>query len=384
VRVLLDVRHRTTRSGAVSYIDNLTPRLLRSESAHEFVLLRNEGQPFPGGLAHDSMELPLRSAVAQAVHDQVLLPRLLRRTGVDIYHPLKYLGTMFPTCAQVTTAHAITEDYHGAFPGSCSEVVYWRYMGRRILRASAAVIAVSGFIRDFLVERIGVDPGRITVVPNGIDPRFTRLPGSASAGTDPGGRTAAGSGTVEGPETAPYLLMVGNVFPVKNHRAAVDAFAGVAAEFPLLRLKLAGATHHPYCSDVRAAAERAGIADRVDFLGYVEPSSLVPLMNDAMILLMPSLTEGCPVTLLEAMACGTPVIASGRGGIPETARDAAFIVDDPFDSSGWMGALRDLLRSKDRRGRLSAAGQERARAFTWERTAASTLQVYDALEALAS
>jgi glycosyltransferase involved in cell wall biosynthesis len=364
MRIVLDIRHRGTRSGSVSYIHNLVPRLLESDSGHQFVLLRTSGQPLPGGVDCETVELPPQRAVVQAMHEQLVLPRLLRQVGAEIYHPLKYLGSMFPGCAQVTTAHSITVDYRGTFPGGRSEAVYWKMMGPRIMRASTALVAVSAFIRDFLVERIGVLPERITVIPNGIDPRFTRL------AVDAPGMTT---------DDAPYLLAVGNVFPVKNHLTAVRALAGVAAEFPTLRLKIAGATSHAYCGEVRRAAELAGIADRVDFLGFVEVPGLVPLMNRATSLLMPSLTEGCPVTLLEAMACGTPVIASGRGGIPEIAADAAIIVEDPLDTRLWTLTVAELCRSEARRTQLCRAGVERSRQFTWHRTADSTLRVYDSL-----
>lgn len=363
MRILLDVRHRSTRSGAVSYIHNLVPHLLGQGAAHEFTILRSARQQGIHGVDAAELVMPDHSGPVQALHDQLLLPRLLRRAGADVYHPLKYLGSMFPPCSQVTTAHAITEEYHGAFPTSRTEAVYWTHMGRRILRSSAAVIAVSGFIRDFLVERIGIEPRRVTVIPNGIDARFRRL-------DQPSGGNAIAE---------PFLLTVGNIFPVKNFVVAVRMMAALAPAFPRLRLKMAGATGDPYFRQVHAAAERGGVLARVDFLGYVEPDGLVRLMNDATLLLMPSLTEGCPVTLLEAMACGTPVLAAARGGIPEVGGDAVVLVRDPHDASLWIDAARALLHDERARAQLSAAAVERSRQFTWERAAAATLGVYERL-----
>jgi glycosyltransferase involved in cell wall biosynthesis len=361
VRIVLDVRYRT-RSGAVSYLANLTPALLAAAGRqHEFVLLRSSGQgPLPAVVC-ESVELPPWPGGIQAVHDQVALPRLLRRLGADLYHPMKYLGSMRPPCPQVTTVHAITEDFGGTFPSSPAEVLYWKFMGRRMLRASSHLVAVSGFIRQFLLERIGVPAEKITVVPNGIDPRFGP-PGPGTGAAEDAGH--------------PYILSVGNVFPVKNHLTSLAAFQAIAGDDPSLRWKVAGSTRHAFAEEVRAAVAGAGLAHRVDFLGYVEVPELIRLMHGARFLLMPSLTEGCPVTLLEAMACGTPVIASGRGGIPETAAGAALMVEDPMDLVAWGRAARTLHHSEAERDRFRAAGLERARAFTWERTAASTLAVY--------
>jgi glycosyltransferase involved in cell wall biosynthesis len=363
MRILLDIRHRGTRSGAVSYIRNLVPALLRAGSAHEFLLLVNEEHAALLDVPCEQVVLPPQTPARQALYDQLALPRLIRRTGADAYHPLKYLGSLYPPCPQVTTAHAITAPFEGHFPIGAREAVYWRHLGHRIFRRSTAVIAVSDYIRRFLVEQVGVPSGRITVAPNGIDPRFRRLP------PRPGDAAAA----------APYLLAVGNIFPVKNFRMAVRALAGVADEFPRLRLIMAGATTHAYFNTVRAAAEEAGLSSRVEFRGYVEPVDLVRLMNDAEVLLMPSLTEGCPVTLLEAMACGTPVVASARGGIPEVGGDAIVTVADPMDEPGWTAAVGNLLRDAGRRRELSERSLERAALYTWDETAARTVAVYDAL-----
>jgi glycosyltransferase involved in cell wall biosynthesis len=366
VRILLDVRHRGTLSGSVSYIYNLVPHLLQARGGHEFVLLRYAHQALPREWTCESIAIDAQSAAAQAVQDQLSLPRLLKRAGADVYHPFKYLGSMFPSCNQVTTLHSITEPFNGQFPGTLSESIYWRHLGRRIIRSSARVIAVSEFLRGFLLARIGVPEDRITVIPHGIDPRFRRLPESGEAAT---GGYAGGN----------YLLTVGNLFPVKNFVVAVRVLVGLSGEFPDLRLKMAGATDHPYSNEIRAVAEAAGVLDRIDFLGFCDPTDLVPLMNRCRMLLMPSLTEGCPVTLLEAMACGAPVIGSNRGGIPEIGGEAVVVVDDPHDVATWVARARDLLNDHDARQRLSEAALVRAAGFTWQRAASETIAVYDTL-----
>jgi glycosyltransferase involved in cell wall biosynthesis len=365
VRIMLDIRHRGTRSGAVSYIRNLVPALLKSGTGHEYLLLVNEQHAGILDVPCERVLLPRQSPAAQALYDQVALPRLIRRVGADVYHPLKYLGSLYSPCPQVTTAHAITAPFEGSFPVGAREAVYWRHLGHHIFRRSAAVIAVSEYIRRFLVEKVGVRADRISVVSNGIDARFRQLPDHHR----------------ERGEARPYLLTVGNIFPVKNFLMAVRVLAGVADEFPQLRLVMAGATSHDYFQVVRTAVAEAGLAQRVEFRGYVEPAELVPLMNGAELLLMPSLTEGCPVTLLEAMACGTPVLASGRGGIPETGGDAIGTVSDPLDEQGWIAAASELLRQPELRQELTDRALQRSALFTWERTAAKTLAVYESLRA---
>jgi glycosyltransferase involved in cell wall biosynthesis len=339
MRILLDIRHRTTLSGSVSYVYSLLPLLLEAGDRHEFVVLRYRQQTRAVDLPCKAIVLDRQSPLVQMAWDHVSLPRLVRERGIELYHPLKYLGTANPACAQITTLHAITEPYGGDFPGGWLETIYWRHLGRRILRQSRHVIAVSGYLRDFLIDRIGVPAQRITVIPNGVDPRFR--PAAAGSNFDDAAPYMA----------APYLLTVGNIFPVKNFAVAVRTLAALAPHHPALRLKMAGDTGHPHCREIRRIAPPPGVLDRIDFLGYVTGETLVALMNHCAMLLMPSLTEGCPVTLLEAMASGAPVIAARRGGIPEVGGDAVMLVDDPLDQPAWIAAAAALLNDAPARVR---------------------------------
>jgi glycosyltransferase involved in cell wall biosynthesis len=366
MRIALDIRYRT-RSGAASYIDSIVPGLTRMRSGHQFVVLRGRGQEVPAGTDCDSVVIDNASAAGQAVFDQLRLPARLRSLGIDVYHPLKHLGTLYPPCRQVTTAHSITLPFRGEFPVSRSEGIYWKTMGTRMFRRSTAVIAVSEFVRDFLVEAIGVAADRISVVHHGIDPVFVR--------TD--------HGTAHGRVESPYLLTVGNIFPVKNFVMAVRVLSGLVGEFPGLRLKMAGSTAHLHFQQIRAEARSLGVLDRIDFLGFCKAEQLVELMNQAELLLIPSLTEGFSLTLLEAMACGTAVVGSDRGAIPEVGADAIRLVADPMDGPGWIDAVGDLLRDPARLADLRERAHRRSGSFTWEQAVRRTMQVYDSLAASA-
>ena len=361
LRILLDIRHRRTLSGSVSYIYNILPHLLSRSSDFEFIVLRYEGQEMPKGAECESIILQKQSGPMQVVYDQVILPKLIRKIGTKVYHPLKYLGSTSPPCPQVTTLHAITEPFRGEFPTNYMEAFYWRYLGRRILHSSAHVIAVSEYIRDFLEVCIGISREIITVIPNGIDLRFRSLGKENSLSRD---------------NDQDYILTVGNIFPVKNFIMAVNVLGALAREYPTLRLKMAGSTDHPYYKRIWHKVKLFELLDRVDFLGYVKPEKLVSLMNGARFLMIPSLTEGCPVTLLEAMACGTPVIGSRRGGIPEVGRDAIFLVDDPHDQKMWIEAAQKLLTDKKLCDKLSIMAGQRASEFSWAKAADATIDVY--------
>ncbi len=364
MRIALDARYRT-RSGGVSYILNIVPALMAQKSAHEFVLIRFAEQDLPFPKDWPALIVPKGSAAHQAIWDQVVLPRFLVKSGIELYHPLKLMGTAFPSCPQVTVAHAIAQPFEGIFPQSMSESLYWRFLGNKIFRKSAKIIAVSQFIRQFLIEKVGIRDDKIHVVHHGLDPTFRRLEPHSVA---------------DAAREAPFLLTVGNIFPVKNHLLAIKVFANLAAEFPSLRLKMAGSTSHEHFAVVAKAVADHNLQDRVDFLGFVKAPQLAEIMNRATLLLMPSLTEGFPLTMIESMACGMAIIGSARGGIPEAGGNAIRLMDDPMDSASWTSATRELLNTPALRETLSKAAIARAAGFSWPTAARETLRVYDSLQ----
>jgi alpha-1,3-rhamnosyl/mannosyltransferase len=238
-----------------------------------------------------------------------------------------------------------------------------------MVRRSDRVIAVSEFIRDLLVERYGIPVANIDVVYNGVDSQFRpRLPGQVDAFRR----------TLGLPDR--YVLCVGNVTPVKNHLTAVRAFAmaGLPEE---VQLVVAGGTEHPYADAVVREAKRLGVADRVRLLGFVASNDLPLLMTGARVMLFPSLTEGCPVAMLEAFGCGLPIIASKRGGLWDLGQEIAHFVEDPLDHASFAGALSRLFPDQEAIESCRANGLAAAEAYTWERAAMGHLQCYEKLVA---
>ncbi|MGI8607283.1 MAG: glycosyltransferase family 4 protein, partial [Gaiellaceae bacterium] len=189
--------------------------------------------------------------------------------------------------------------------------------------------------------------GKIVVTPNGVDPAF-----------GPDGPKADGSA---------YALCVGALESRKDPVAAVEA----VALLPALRLVLAGPDRGGGAA-VREAVGRLGLGDRVDLLGYVDQERLAALYRGAACLVFPSRYEGFGLPLVEAMACGAPVVAARSGALPEVAGDAAVLVE-PGSPAALARGIEEALAD---RGRLVAAGLERARRFNWRTTAERTLAVY--------
>jgi glycosyltransferase involved in cell wall biosynthesis len=271
--------------------------------------------------------------------EQAALPLLARRAQL-IYSPAN-LAPLADGGRNVVVIHDVAALRHPEWYRPLY-VAYQRALLPRIARTARLIITVSEFSKRELIEVLGADPARIEVVPNGVDERF-----------NPEARAIAGL-------NRPYVLVVGTRIARKN-TAALDAAAR--------RLERAG------IDLVRAGSGRGYMRDEarggVRELGYVPDEEMPGLYAGALALAMPSLYEGFGLPCLEAMACGTPVVASNRAALPETTGDAA-VLADPEDGTAFADTLVELAGDDAKRAELSARGMERARPFTWERTAALT------------
>lgn len=228
------------------------------------------------------------------------------------------------------------------------------------------IIAVSQSTRRDLVKHLGVPKERTTVIYNGVD-RSVFKP-----------RPAA-------PFPFPYILYVGSERPRKNLGRLLAAFAALkrSEEFRPLKLVKVGRAGRSlqFRQDTLRVIRDLGLGGEVIFAEHVTDRDLASYYSAASALVYPSLYEGFGLPLVEAMACHCPVIASNVSSLSEVAGDAAMLVA-PHDVAGWVQGLTRMLTDGDLRGRLIAAGQVRARRFSWDEAAAATLAVYQGVKEL--
>jgi glycosyltransferase involved in cell wall biosynthesis len=286
----------------------------------------------PAGLAHraghawEQAVLPLQAARAAALYSPANLAPVRYRRNVLVIHDV----------ASLRHPEAYSRPY----------VEYQRRLLPRLARCARALITVSEFSRGDLVEVLGASPERVTVIPEGVDERF-------SADADP---TPA---TERHGLTGPYALAVGTMSARKNLDALQPAARALRDRG--IELVLAG-SDRGYLRGSEGGLRR---------LGYVDEDHLPGLYAGARALAMPSGYEGFGLPCLEAMACGTPVVAARAGALPETCGDAALLVE-PRDVAGFADALVGAACEEHVRGRLIEAGRRRAAGFTWDRTARLT------------
>ena len=309
-----------TRAGTARYLKGLMRELERRDDVS--VSTRHFGG---GGRA------------AAFVRDAVWYPLVLgRERKADVLHCPTYRGPLGARVPLVVTVHDLAVLRHPATFNRWTRTYSPRIVPR-VLRAARRIIAVSEFTRREVVELLEVPPERIAVVPNGVDDEFTR-----------DGPSASGD----------YVLAVGTLEPRKNLGRLVEA-----ARRTDIELRVVGARGW-------GGVEVGG--NGVRWLGEVDDAELARLYRGAVCLAYPSLYEGFGIPVLEAMACGAPVVTTRGSAMEEVANGAAVLVDanDPTEiAAGIERAAAD-------REQLIARGLERARAFRWEDVAEATVRVY--------
>ncbi|MBC8184785.1 glycosyltransferase family 4 protein [candidate division KSB1 bacterium] len=362
--ICLDLRFKT-ESGASSYIKNLVPHLLKQDKENEYIFVKYPDQKFEFELGKRKIILsPSSNAIIQLLWDVTILPLKLRDLGVTLYHPLKNPGLIWGNFKKVFTIHSINVDYKGSFPTSFRRHLYHTIYTNYFTKKCTRLIAVSEFLSNFAAEGLRINKKYIDVIYHGIDPKFKKLNDDQIAHT-----------LKKYNLPKDYILSVGNITPVKNHLTTVKAF-GLISESIKEKYVIVGATSDPYCQVVSDFIKKNNLTERVFLPGFIQSDDLPSLMSGAKLLLFPSLTEGCPVTMLEAFACGLPVVASKRGGLWDLGKDCAEFVDNPDDDKTFAEKIVYLLQSTEARSALSQKSLAVAEDFSWENCAHEHLKTY--------
>ncbi|MEJ2266432.1 MAG: glycosyltransferase family 1 protein [Anaerolineales bacterium] len=234
------------------------------------------------------------------------------------------------------------------------------------LQRAGLIIANSGFTRRCLVEELGIRADKIRVVHLGVDhQRFRPLPVS---------KDLLARYALQG--AGPRVLYVGAELPRKNLPVLLAAMARVKGNLPGVKLiKVGGPEYLPRHRRLLELIEELDLRENVRFTGHVPPAHLVQLYCLADVFVFPSLYEGFGLPVLEAMACGAPVVCSTAPALKEVAGEAALLVD-PGDVGGWARAIERVITDRQLRQELSHKGLERARGFSWARAASQTLAAY--------
>ena len=353
--------------GAGNYIIQLVRAFSRQASAAQFTIFTQhhalpllDVQERPG---FRLVVLPDTPPPLRLLWEQTAFPILAAQHKLDLLHSLHYTLPLAYTGRSVVTFHDLT---FFLFPGlhTLPKRYFFRLFIQLSRRRAAAIIADSESTRQDAIRLAKVPPGKIHTVLLGVTPDF-------HPESDPALLQAVRQ-KYSLPER--YLLFVGLLEPRKNLPALLQAFASLPPQQPPVKLVIVGRQGWMVQQSM-ALVESLGLAQQVHFTGYVHQVDLPRVYNLAEMAVYPSSYEGFGFPVLEAMACGTPVITTAVSSMPEITGEAGVLVP-PGDVPALAQAIQGLLSDPLERHHRSALGLARAAQFTWERTASQTLEVY--------
>jgi glycosyltransferase involved in cell wall biosynthesis len=245
------------------------------------------------------------------------------------------------------------------------DILYNRIFLPLYCKKASAISSVSKVTADDMTKFVGFDPQKVFVVHSAIDPRFKPVKDETAL--------SYVKDKYHLPEK--YVLFVGKLYPGKNFTNIVKAFKRIKNEVDFsLKLVSVGDLRWKYEKDLKEI-ERQGLTDDILFTGWVNQEDLPPFYQMAELFLFPSLYEGFGIPILEAMACGCPVVTANTGACPEVAGSAAKLVN-PLDPGSIANGVIEVLKNTSMRNAMIRQGEEEVKRFSWDKAAAQTLEIF--------
>jgi glycosyltransferase involved in cell wall biosynthesis len=358
MKIGIDARFLThpQRGGFKSYTYALVNALAETNGGNEYVLYTD--RPAESMSLRESFQVTSILAANSILREQLVLPWVMMRDGVDLAHFPCNTGPVIFGPKMIVTMHdaiPLRNDKGGASLDLKQRVLrqYWRTVMPRAAQRARLLTTVSEHARQELCDRLRLPESAFRVIPGSIDPVFL--------GDEPGSRPADVS------PDARFLLAFASRDGRKNHGRAAESFRLASSKFPGLSLVIV--CSHP---SLRSTIEGGrGVIP----VGPASMEELVWLYRHALALVFPSLDEGFGLPPLEAMACGTPVVASNAGSLPQVLGDSAYFAD-PIDAQGLAQGINAVLSDGALRADLIARGRRRATEFSRERMGRRLTAVY--------
>ncbi|MBE9000343.1 glycosyltransferase family 4 protein [Nostoc sp. LEGE 12447] len=339
----------TKPTGTTTYAFNLLPHL---KSLQPTLLT---SQYFPH---YNSYQTPANQTSEQGIKGHLRRLRWTQFKLPKIYNNLKssLLFSPLPEAPLYTNCRFVITSFDMIplrFPKRFSPLIpYHRYYTPQVLKQAQHIICISQTTAQDITNFYGIPANKITPIPLAYDRTHFRplnLP------------------------TRNYFLYIGRQEPYKNIQRLIAAFAALPNSKDY-ELWLVGPSDSRYTPTLKAQVAQLGITNQVKFLDYVPYSELPKIINEAIALVFPSLWEGFGLPVLEAMACGTPVITSNLSSLPEVAGDAAILID-PYNTGEITEAMQAIATNSTLRSHLSSQGIIHSQQFSWEKTGKATVEV---------
>ncbi len=362
---LLSLSQSYRGAGISWYIFNLLKNLAGASPDFCYSAFLSEPAFHEPALALHLSRLPTQRPAARILWEQFIQPLALRRVRVDLLHALAFVAPLAAPCPFVVTVYDLS---FLRYPDVFRPFNRWylREFTARSVKRARAVIAISESTRQDVINLLGAPPERVHTVYCGADETFRPLPAAEVAAFKAARRL---------PET--FVLFLGTLEPRKNVDGLIRAYACWRKQKPdAPPLVIAGGKGW-YYNHIFSLVESLNLTERVRFTDYVPQHELPLWYNAASLFIYPSHFEGFGLPVLEAMACGTPVITSTVSSLSEvTGNSGAARLVNPADTDALVAAMREVMTDSDLRAAMSQQALMRAADFRWDKTARETVEVY--------
>lgn len=351
------------KQGIGIYTQNLMDHLLPLDKENEYILFYRNPEFLGRYAQYDHVSEKLVTAPNKLIWDQVKIPLEAKREKVDLIFHTKFTVPLLTRCKTVMVLHG-SEWFVYPQAYKLLDRNYIRVMMSRYCKKANFIISNSEMTKQDFVNILGVNQNKIQTAYFGFDSGFKPI----------GDKIFLEKIRRQYHLPEKFILFVGRIYSGKNFGNLVQAFSKLHTGLPH-KIVVAGHPRYGYERDL-AKIEELDLQEKILFTGWVPQEDLVALYNLADLFILPSFYEGFGIPVIEAMACGCPVIASDAGALPEIAGGAALLID-PYNPDDLAEAIRKVLTEDRLRKELVERGLKRAREFSWEKCAKETLDVLD-------
>lgn len=359
-------------TGATGYMVNLLQCLAELDRENEYFIFVSEANKHLYSVKQANFHYVTAWASNERrglriATQQCQTPHLVRKYGIDVFNSPGNTAPLLLPCKSVLTIKTM---HHYKFPADIgrSRTLFRRSMVYLSARRADLIIANSTSNRDDIVRFLGVSKERVVIIHEAVDKERFR------SGLEP---ERVREKLREKGISSPYILNVSSLWRYKNQIKLIRAYASLVKKHSIPhQLVLVGGGDQPdYAAEVHDAVHSLGLGKRVHFVGYLSHAEIVPVYSGADVFVYPSLFETFGLTLLEAMACGVPIVSSDRGSLPEILGGSGLQVN-PDEESEIADAILRVIGDAALRSQLVESGRRRVHDFSWKKTAEQTRAAY--------
>ena len=358
------LRHIAEKGGIVVYTSHLLHTLLQLDTTNQYVLMYQNPKDLGHFADYPNAVETVVSAPNKLFWDQIAVPHFAKKNQLDIIYNPKLSIPLLTRCKTVWVMHggaqAVVPHLFKRF-----DRLYFKWANKIYAKRATAIITMTYLGAQDIINYMGADEQKIHVIHEAFNPLCQLLD-----------RTATQKVQAKYQLPDPFILFVGGLSPLKNFSNLLQAYHRLQADIAH-QLVVVGFNRWKFSGDLDLV-DQLGLRDRVRFIGFVPDEEIPAFYNLADLFVFPSLYEGFGIPILEAMACGCPVVTSKTGCGPEVAGEAALLVD-PYSPADIAQAIYTLLTDEPLRQALKEQGVKRAEQFSWHKCAQQTLALFQSL-----